>query len=525
MNSPKIFENTDVLEMFLRDKPRYWSAAIASRAAMRVLPVWWEWTHESAIAKQRGLTALPVIRALILSSAVANRPPVDMLATLSDASAEADNDIATLAVDTKGPVNAAARAASCAAAAAAGVDLERIANAIDASAAAAAAASAVRAAVAAVEKNAADIWAEVKRDFNRLDSGEDVMRDPLWSDGDNPFEYIWSHVKAIFSESEWKVFVNWYDAELKGNYFPRSWLFEIACTDAEHWRQSPHHIAGFSLYKFPSINFLASEGVESFGEGLGDGKIGNGLGAGDLNDARRELRLLDVAISEQRKTIGEQKRSLDELMESASHIRAQIGGWMEEIETRFESRVHAATEALEQQAVFKEPVKLWEEKEAEHSRRKSAAFSRFVSSLVILGVSLVAICAFIIYRKDLLLAFYSKPGCDAKSLAVECSMGGVFEFLPILVVLTLVTLALWYIRLQMKEFLSERHLELDARERRAFAEAYISLVATGEASDEIHSQRAIVYASLFRPSTDGMVKDEGGVDPSIGAAISKILSR
>lgn len=91
-------------------------------------------------------------------------------------------------------------------------------------------------------------------------------------------------------------------------------------------------------------------------------------------------------------------------------------------------------------------------------------------------------------------------------------------------VLTLLTLALWFTRLQMKEYLSERHLSLDAKERQAFVQAYLGLLAEGDASEEAKEQRALVYAALFRPSTDGIIKEDGGIDPSLSAAISKLLA-
>lgn len=92
-------------------------------------------------------------------------------------------------------------------------------------------------------------------------------------------------------------------------------------------------------------------------------------------------------------------------------------------------------------------------------------------------------------------------------------------------VLTLFTLLLWFIRLQMKLYLAERHLALDAREREAFAQSYLGLVREGDVSEEAKEQSALVYAALFRPSSDGTVKDDGGMDPSIAAALSKFLMK
>jgi hypothetical protein len=62
-------------------------------------------------------------------------------------------------------------------------------------------------------------------------------------------------------------------------------------------------------------------------------------------------------------------------------------------------------------------------------------------------------------------------------------------------------------RMQYKMFLSERHLSLDADERRAFAETYMALK---EDASVDKANETIVLASLFRPTQDGIIKDEDG---------------
>ncbi len=84
------------------------------------------------------------------------------------------------------------------------------------------------------------------------------------------------------------------------------------------------------------------------------------------------------------------------------------------------------------------------------------------------------------------------------------------------------TVWLWYLRLQMRVFLSERHLSLDASERMAFAETYLSLLKGGEVSRE---HETVVLSSLMRPTQDGIIKDEGGPDFSLSGMVAKALER
>lgn len=67
------------------------------------------------------------------------------------------------------------------------------------------------------------------------------------------------------------------------------------------------------------------------------------------------------------------------------------------------------------------------------------------------------------------------------------------------------TLFLWTMRLLVRMMMSEHHLGIDARSRESMAHTYLALIETGAASD---ADRSIVLSALFRPVTDGLVKDD-----------------
>jgi len=90
-------------------------------------------------------------------------------------------------------------------------------------------------------------------------------------------------------------------------------------------------------------------------------------------------------------------------------------------------------------------------------------------------------------------------------------------------VLLTTSLILWVTRMQYRIFLSERHLSLDADERRAFAETYMALK---EETAVDSANETIVLASLFRPTQDGIIKDEdSGFDLSAAALIAKQFAK
>lgn len=83
-------KDRDSLNVWLNDQPREVSVRMASRAAARVLPIWWQEVSTKDWARKRDVTALPVLRGLLISSVSAKMPSEDMkVATAATAAANA----------------------------------------------------------------------------------------------------------------------------------------------------------------------------------------------------------------------------------------------------------------------------------------------------------------------------------------------------------------------------------------------------------------------------------------------------
>ncbi len=159
---------------------------------------------------------------------------------------------------------------------------------------------------------------------------------------------------------------------------------------------------------------------------------------------------------------------------------------------------------------FQAPVRLWGLREKQHKKASQNAF-RFFMGLAVLAV-LVAITVPVFFGDEIAQSFF-----NAES---EFSAKG-----PLLIggILTTMSILLWIIRLQYKVFLSERHLMLDAAEKKAFAQSYRSLRRDQEVSKD---SEAVVLAALFRPTQDGIIKDdESGLDVSAAAILAKQFSK
>ncbi|MEX2480205.1 MAG: DUF6161 domain-containing protein [Gammaproteobacteria bacterium] len=84
------------------------------------------------------------------------------------------------------------------------------------------------------------------------------------------------------------------------------------------------------------------------------------------------------------------------------------------------------------------------------------------------------------------------------------------------------TILFWIGRILVRLFLSAHHLRIDALERIAMVKTFLALVKEQELD---RSDRALVLAPLFRPSADGIVKDEGAPDASLSALVARLLAK
>lgn len=78
--------------------------------------------------------------------------------------------------------------------------------------------------------------------------------------------------------------------------------------------------------------------------------------------------------------------------------------------------------------------------------------------------------------------------------------------------------AIWAVRLIVRMFLSNLHLASDADERVVMVKTYLSLIEGDQLSS--NEDRQLILKALFRPTTDGLVKDEG-IPPSFLEFLSR----
>lgn len=201
--------------------------AIATRAALRVFPVW-SGAMGDPWAREAGLTALPILRQLLTAGVARGDPSPKVRAAAHAAASSAD---AAFAPDA---AFAAARAASAAA---------------DAAYHATAAFAADRAADAAVAEGAAPfvlMWERVSADAMVIRQGADPFLAPLW-DGLPPegFAGLDRKTRAIWAAdpASWVFWLRWWDGALAGR--PLDWALQrrVALIPDDVWKLGPATVA------------------------------------------------------------------------------------------------------------------------------------------------------------------------------------------------------------------------------------------------------------------------------------------
>ena len=177
--------------------------------------------------------------------------------------------------------------------------------------------------------------------------------------------------------------------------------------------------------------------------------------------------------------------------ESAWNERAdKLAESFTELQTQKEQDLENLKETYETHMQLKGPMKYWKEKRDEHAKGKK------VMSWC-LGLSALAGGGVIFWAGAHLL-----PEALPKDTIPWRNLG--------LFAIT-TTFILWMVRLFMKLMLSHIHLHADAREREVMISTFMALVRREDSREGIEkSDIALVLAPIFKPSTTGVIKDDGG---------------
>ncbi|WP_152680417.1 hypothetical protein [Chromobacterium subtsugae] len=305
--------------------------------------------------------------------------------------------------------------------------------------------------------------------------------------------------------------------------------------------QAGYAILYLSGRKLPESDFSASqhESYAEVKEMVDKDPRTKKYGAEGVDDGEAKVALypsstLDQATLKLAALLGEKERQLEASSQALSQTVANFDSQFVEFKDQWNKDFSLIKEAYDKNMALQAPVRYWGSKRKKHQWWAIGtgavvmilmALSMWLLSCQVKSVKqgYVAQAANTMKKKaavpkviaDASNAKSTASSSEAELLTVD-SNGWHFDLALLLLE---ATLCFWVIRIGVRMLLSHIHLENDAAERVTMAQTYIALLRRGKLpeGDDLKT----VLAALFRPSGDGIVKDEG-IPPSMMDLLTKL---
>lgn len=152
--------------------------------------------------------------------------------------------------------------------------------------------------------------------------------------------------------------------------------------------------------------------------------------------------------------------------------------------------MEALRKTFREEIALRAPAEYWESKRTEHQGR-----SKLYAALVFGGMA----------------AAVGLLGRQIHDLLSETPRGSNPDTWRVALLVLIGLFAVWGLRLVVRMFLSHVHLATDAGERLVMVKTYLALLEGDRLASK--EDRQLILQALFRPASDGIVKDEG-IPPS-----------
>lgn len=223
-----------------------------------------------------------------------------------------------------------------------------------------------------------------------------------------------------------------------------------------------------------------------------------------LNELRVKTEKLLGEKSEALNVLHREFQALTEAIDSTSQSQsndftteqAQRSSEFDALKIEHQKEMEALRRTFKEELALRAPATYWSEK-----RKNHIFFALLFGFVSFIGILIAAIGL----------------GTQIHELLNTAGGGTTPEPWRIAVLALIGVFTIWALRLVVRMFLSHLHLLTDAGEREVMVKTYLSLMEGGQLDKD---NRQLILQALFRPASDGIVKDEG-----IPFSLAEVLTR
>lgn len=186
----------------------------------------------------------------------------------------------------------------------------------------------------------------------------------------------------------------------------------------------------------------------------------------------------------------------NEKRESLEGLYAKEEKRFEELYKKVEIDLAKVIENHEKFIALSEPRKYWAEKKKNHTEKGARTM---YTGLLVAGLIFAAIVYFINTSIAVILQG------DSTRPAAGFDLFRTWQFY---VLIACSFFSIWILRLFVRSYLSHSHLAADAHEREVMVQTFISLARESDGQILDKENQKIFYQNIFRPSSDGLVRDD-----------------
>ena len=204
-------------------------------------------------------------------------------------------------------------------------------------------------------------------------------------------------------------------------------------------------------------------------------------------------------IEEALKNLEEEKSKIPQKIEEVEIIKKDI----ETLKISLESTI----KALQEEHNFEDSQNYWKMKKDTHREKAMYFFKVFI------GVMLVALLliTILLFKSEISTFIFSDNNTTeiTKSSKDEPSTINNDEVFKYLKYLSLMSLFVWLVRIILKLMFSNFHLLEEANEKETMISTYLALINEGGGLTD--KDKSMILEAIFRPSSNGLIKDETNV--------------